>query len=423
MENQKENLNQNLNQNQISVIQEFIQIHLDPFIAISQEIGGEIAILCDFFKFGIESIIDLLEYAKKYQEPFSKNILEKVYQPISDVIMNVSNYKNSHRSSDYFDMVLALADATSIMGFVPFRSNIKEYAHNYLESSMYHANKIIRESKTSDPLAYKWGSAFITMAKELAALIGQHFDNGIQWNTLKDEEDFDFEYEKDIEDEKEDQESKREFHIANLFHMHESFQSSFREKSKNSIFELANEQFGTVTSSVTHKPKSEKEPVFKRIRKEWLVENFVNRSDGIILDDVNHKQNVCVFNCKNTVVLVQGMVSSVVVDHCEQCAVIFEKTLTGASVLNSYNIELRVKQKTPSITIENSNHIKTYLSDSTLTTEIISATSTELFLIVNEALEDDPDVIVEKEYRLPEVYKSFLNEDTLELETETVQLI
>jgi adenylyl cyclase-associated protein len=115
--------------------------------------------------------------------------------------------------------------------------------------------------------------------------------------------------------------------------------------------------------------------------RKWVVENQTDARE-LLIRDVNPKQTVYVYNCRNTVVQIQGKINSLCVDKCTRTSVVFTDIVAACEVVNSSHTELQVTGCVPTIAVDNCTGAQLYLSAASLGCSITTAKSTEVNVLV-----------------------------------------
>jgi len=115
--------------------------------------------------------------------------------------------------------------------------------------------------------------------------------------------------------------------------------------------------------------KGEPKTSLDKVRKKWLVENQT-KEQGVVTVDVDaaegHKYSVYIACCYEATIVVSNKCNSIVVDGCQKCQVVFESCIASFEVVNAKSMKVQCKGTVPSIAIDKTDGILTYLSAETL---------------------------------------------------------
>jgi len=130
----------------------------------------------------------------------------------------------------------------------------------------------------------------------------------------------------------------------------------------------------------------------------WIVEYQIG-NPNIVIADVELKQTVYIYRCKNSTVQVKGKVNSVSLDDCEKVGVVFENVLSGVETVNCRSIQLQTTGKVPTITMDKTHGGQIYLSKASLDVEIITSTSSELNVSIPQANDELTETAVPEQFK------------------------
>lgn len=140
--------------------------------------------------------------------------------------------------------------------------------------------------------------------------------------------------------------------------------------------------------------KGPKGPPIKELQREtnWMIENQEGESN-LVLGDVSVKQIVCIINCKQTTVRIEGKVKNINVDGCEKVTVVCQDVLSAVEFVNCDRTQFQTTGAVNSICIDKCDGINLYLSKASAGAEITTAKSMEMN--VNVPNPDDEDDMIE----------------------------
>lgn len=144
---------------------------------------------------------------------------------------------------------------------------------------------------------------------------------------------------------------------------------------------------------------TKKPPVFELQDKRWAIENQEGNKN-IEVVDTNIKQTVYAFKCNNCVIKVKNKLNSITLDSCKKTAIVFDDVVSSLEFINCQSVQGQVMGKVPTISIDKTDGCLIYLSKDSLDTEIVTAKSSEMNVLVPKA---DGDFT---EFALPEQFKT-----------------
>jgi len=150
-----------------------------------------------------------------------------------------------------------------------------------------------------------------------------------------------------------------------------------------------------------------KTPVFELQGKKWVVEHHTG-NQNIVIDNVEKKQVVYVYKCDSSLIQVKGKVNSIVIDGCKKTAIVFDDVVASMEIVNCQSVKCQVTGRVPTVSIDKTDGCQVFLSNESLDTEIVTAKSSEMNIVIPDG--DQGDI---KEFALPEQFKSKFNGKTM----------
>ena len=137
------------------------------------------------------------------------------------------------------------------------------------------------------------------------------------------------------------------------------------------------------------------EPKKTLLGKKWMIENQT-KDCGVVTVDLDaaegHKFTIYVVACYEATIVVNGKCNSVTVDACAKCQVVFDSCISSFEVVNSKSMKVQVRGTCPSVAIDKTDGILTYLSKDTLPiTSFLTSKSSDMQV----SFPDDNDDMVE----------------------------
>jgi len=144
----------------------------------------------------------------------------------------------------------------------------------------------------------------------------------------------------------------------------------------------------TATKSASGAP-GPKVPVVKPAKfslegKKWVVEYQMGRKD-LKIEEVELNQVVYMFGCKDSTIQIKGKLNSIVIDSCIKTAIVFDSLLASVEFVNCRDCQMQVMGTVPTITIDKVDGLQMFLNKESLKTEIVSAKSSALNVMVPNA--------------------------------------
>jgi adenylyl cyclase-associated protein len=156
-----------------------------------------------------------------------------------------------------------------------------------------------------------------------------------------------------------------------------------------------------------------KKPAVCELRgNKWCVEWQFNPASPVVVKTTGKNQTVYIYKCEGAVIIVEGKVNSIAVDGCKKTGIVFDELVATCEVMNCQSVKVQVKEKVPAIAVDKTAGILIYLPKTSLETEIVTATSSEMNVIIPNPSgkeEDDP-----VELPIPEQFKTVVKDGKLD---------
>jgi len=115
------------------------------------------------------------------------------------------------------------------------------------------------------------------------------------------------------------------------------------------------------------------------------------------------KQTVYIFKCDSSTIQIKGKVNAITMDSCKKSALVFDEAISSVDFINCQSVQAQVLVKVPTVSIDKTDGCMIYLSKDSLTTQIVTAKSSEMNVLI-------PDNSGEfKEFSIPEQYRTHWN--------------
>jgi adenylyl cyclase-associated protein len=283
-------------------------------------------------------------------------------------------------------------------------------------SAEFFANKLLMEYRSKDMRHVEWVNALKALMKDLTAYVKDHHATGPAWNAAgSDAKTF-------------KASSSSSSGAAPSAPPPPAAGSLTQEKKKPAsggtaaLFSELNKGAGVtsglkkVTGDMKAKNRTEQTGLVKAKAKKsmsagpkvgktdnlggkWIVEGHV-QNKNIIIEEPRSNQAILITGNVDSVVQIKGKVNTIVIDNCKKVGVIFQDVISTVESVNCKSIQLQPLGKCACIAIDKTDGCQIYLGKDSLDTEITTAKSSELNIVVPDGDEDM------KEHALPEQFVS-----------------
>lgn len=383
------------------------------YFSLSQKIGGDVQKHADMMKQAFTCQRQLLVTASGSQKP-SDAILTSLLAPVSKVIQQVQSFREQNRSSPLFNHLSAVSESVPAFGWVAMAPKPGPYVKEMQDAAMFYTNRVLKDYKDKDKTHVDWVKAYLSIWTELQAYIKQHHTTGLAWSksgpvatasgataassgggappppppgppppsadlekagsgdpgaTSRNALFASLNKGSDI--------TKGLKHVADDKKTHKNPDL----RSQSGLVQSGPKPFSAGRPTATATPARTLPPVLELEGKKWRVENHEG-AQGLVISDTELKQVVYAFKCNNSTLHVKGKINSIILDNCRKFGLVFDDVVGIVEVINCRDVKVQVLGKVPTISINKTDGCHVYLSQNSLSCEIVSAKSSEMNVLV-----------------------------------------
>ncbi|KAF4073964.1 hypothetical protein AMELA_G00249240 [Ameiurus melas] len=382
------------------------------YVTLSQKIGGDVLKHADMMKQAFTCQRQLLLTASCSQKP-SDAVLKSLLDPVSKVIQQVQSFREQNRSSPYFNHLSAVSESVPALGWVAMAPKPGPYVKEMQDAAMFYTNRVLKDYKDKDKTHVDWVKAYLLIWTELQAYIKQHHTTGLVWSKSgpvasasgvsaapscgaappppgppPPPADLDKSGGGDAGSvtrnalfaslNKGADITKGLKHVSDTQKTHKNPQL----RSQACPVQTGPKPFSAAPRpTATATPARTLPPVLELEGKKWKVENHEG-AQGLVISDTELKQVVYAFKCNNSTLQIKGKINSITVDNCKKLGLVFDDVVGIVEMINCKDVKVQVLGKVPTISINKTDGCHVYLSQGSLSCEIISAKSSEMNVLV-----------------------------------------
>eukprot|EP00117_Sycon_ciliatum_P047319 scpid66796/ scgid33803/ Adenylyl cyclase-associated protein 2 len=407
----------------VEAFDEIVSNKVARFLALSKEIGGDVATQAAMVEAAYKAVRAVLVTASKCKQP-AANVMQALLKPISEQIGAAQQFREKSRGSTFFNHLSAVSESIPALGWVSITPKPGPYVKEMSDAGQFYTNRVLKEYKEKDQKHVDWVKAYLGAMVDLVAYIKQHHTTGVTWNRQGGEAKADAvaaapapaalppapkltaATTSDGGDEKA---------RAGLFaalNQGGGVTSGLKKVSKDQMTHKNPELRGSsvvkakeTTASSTPKATTaavKKPPVFALQGNKWCVE-FQDNNREIVIEETSPRQVIYIYKCTNSTIQVKGKVNNITLDSCKKTAVVFEDVIASLDIINCQSVQAQVTGITPIVNIDKTDGCQVYLSEQCKNAPIITAKSSEMNVMVPKG---DGDYV---ECALPEQYQSKWN--------------
>ncbi|XP_050393449.1 adenylyl cyclase-associated protein 1 isoform X1 [Patella vulgata] len=413
---------------------EIINGPLANFIALSKKMDAGVQEMVNLVSQSFQKERDIIVTAAQSQKP-SMEVMVEIFKPLTTQVTAVQSYREANRSNRAIENHLAcLSESIGALGWVGVSPAPVPYIKEMQDSGIFYSNRILKEFKEKDPSQAEWVKAWNQTLVALQAYVKQHHTTGLTWNpkgrnasagsapppppppagvppppppgalppppplgvaapasNKPDTSALFSEINKGADI------SKGLKRVTDDMKTHKN--PALREGPAPYKPPVTRKPVSAPTPA---KPATVHPPVTKLEGKKWIVE-YHNDNRNILIDKTELKQTVYIYKCVNSTIQIKGKVNSVIMDSCKKCGVVFDDILSSLEFVNCQSVQGQVIGRVPTVSIDKTDGCQVYLSKNSLDSEIVSAKSSEMNILVPTP---DGDM---KEFALPEQFKTSWN--------------
>jgi len=416
-----------------------INQYINVFETLSGQLGApEVVTMAQKVKAAVNAQLDMLKVAASSKKP-SQDVLQKLVKPTNDLMTQISEFRDSNRSSKFFNHLSTVSEGIPALGWVVVSPTPGPYVADTRGASEFYSNRILKDYKGKEQVHVDWVAAYNNFLKELQAYIKQYHTTGLEWNAKGGDASS-----SNVSSSQSSGGPPPPPSAPAVYYGESTSTSSSSSGKKtvdnNALFAALNKGtdiskgLNKVTNDMkaknqkdkpaltpqhpkstsapkTTKQENTKPPKLVLEGSKWAIENQ-NGNKDIVISETEPKQTCYLYKCTNTVVQVKGKINAIVIDSCNKTAVVFESVVASVDIVNCNSVEVQVKGKVPAISIDKTSGCQVYLSKEALATEIYSSKSSEMNVSIPGA-NDDSDLV---EMPIPEQYRTLVKNGKLHTE-------
>lgn len=386
------------------------------FMDLSASIGGDVATQAAMVQKAFNAQLAFIVMASKSKQP-AQTDLPALLKETSDAIAEICAFQESNRRSKQSNHLSVISSSIPALGWVTISPKPCPFIKEMRDAGMFYLNRVIKEFKDTDKSQVEWARAFGATLQEMHDYVKSVHTTGLVWN-------------KSGADAKVPASAPAAAAPKKAAAPVQA--AAPGSDAKGGLFAALNKGGGVTSglkkvdrSQMTHKnpelragskveagavkakaapkkfggPVVAKDPVHRLVGKKWEVEHQKGNNELVI--EGNMKQTVYVYKCEHSTLVIKGKVNSITVDSCKKFAVVFDSAMAAFEMVNCQGIQVQVNGNVPTVSIDKTDGAQVYLSKESMGTQIVSAKSSEMNVLVPTGADGEFE-----EAPLPEQYRS-----------------
>lgn len=411
----------------VTAFDDIVNGSLAKYLACSAKIGGDVGEHAKLVKSAFAAERDFIVKATQCQKP-SDTQLTGFLQPVGNKIQEIQQFRESKRSSALFNHLSAISESIPALGWLAVSPAPGPYVKEMSDAGQFYTNRVLKDFKEKDPTHGDWVKSWLSTLTELQGYIKQHHTTGVQWNKQGSVASSKGSAPPPpgpppppVLDPVVSGGSKDDAKAALFAEISQGDKITGKLKKvsddmkthKNPALRTANTVPGGGPSAgggTSRKSPPAKPSKLALDGKKWAVEYFTGKKD-LMIQDTEMKQTVYVYRCTDCVITVKGKVNAITLDNCKKTALVFDEAISSVEFVNCQSVQAQVLHKVPTISIDKTDGCMVYLSKESLNSQIVSAKSSEMNILIPDASGDF------KEFAIPEQFRSYWNGKKMITET------
>lgn len=387
------------------------------YLAISEQIGGDVAEHARIVNQAFQAQLQYITLASQSKQPDSQAETIALLQPTSKQIGAIQEYREKHRTSQFFNHLSAISESIPALGWVTITPAPGPYIKEMNDAGQFYTNRVLKDWKEKDKRHVEWVKAWIQTLTELQAYVKQYHTTGLVWSgkgktsagapppppvgglppppPMGDFSALEI-----------DPSSDRSALFAQI-NQGENITKSLKKVTadmqthKNPTLRQGPAPFKAPASAGSPMKSGpiDKPPSFTREGKKWLIE-YQKGNHNLVVENAEMNNVVYLFRCSDSTITVKGKINSITLDSCKKTSVVFDTLVSSIEFINCQSVQMQVFGKVPTVSIDKTDGCQVYLSPDALDVEIVSSKSSEMNILVPQP---NGDYV---EYPVPEQYKT-----------------
>ncbi|KAH3745088.1 cyclase associated protein [Pelomyxa schiedti] len=274
----------------------------------------------------------------------------EIAKPLLLCIERIVGYRNRCRGVFELPCILSLCEAALCLNWI-FVETPVSFLEDMFPGTEYYTNRAIVQSRDKDPAMVEWANGFTSFLRELTDYVRLFHPTGVTWNP-----------EGDVITPAPEEPSEACTDERN---------STEHESASSRVYKF---------KAIDRTPSKPTIPRCEKKGRKWIVEN--QNATELRIFSTNQNENVSIFSCKDSNILVENKVHTVSIGKCTNCAVIVQQgVLSSVDIYDSSSIQLQIKKKAPSILVDRSSCVTLWLGE-----EAREAAPTEITTCVSSSV-------------------------------------
>lgn len=168
----------------VQAFNDIVQSQLATFLAISSQIGGEVAEQAKLVNSAFQAQQTYLNFAAQHAQPTADQ-QQLLLKPTSDKIQAIQMLREKNRASAYFNHLSAISESIPALGWVAVSPAPAPYIKEMNDAGQFYSNRVLKDWKEKDKKHVEWVRSWIELLTEMQKFVKQYHTTGLVWSGKK----------------------------------------------------------------------------------------------------------------------------------------------------------------------------------------------------------------------------------------------
>ncbi|XP_050502592.1 adenylyl cyclase-associated protein 1 [Diabrotica virgifera virgifera] len=392
---------------------------LAQYLQLSAQIGGDVAEHSNLVKNAFNAQYKFIELASQSSKP-APNDLNNFLVPTSDSIRQIQEFREKHRTSQYFNHLSAISESIPALGWVTVSPTPGPFVKEMNDAGQFYTNRVLKDWKEKDKKHFDWTKSWVQTLSDLQAFVKQYHTTGLVWSGKGAPPKaggppppppgcpppppvLDLASMGGAGDASQDRSALfAEINKGQDITKSLKKVTSDMQTHKNPTLRQGPAPFKPTTQQTSLssvKPAQvDKAPVFNQDGKKWMIE-YQKGNHNLLVENAEMNNVVYLYKCENSTVQIKGKINSITLDSCKKTSVVFDSLVSSMEFINCQSVQMQVLGKVPTISIDKTDGCQVYLSPQSLDVNIITSKSSEMNVLIPKGDGDYTEIPVPEQFR------------------------
>lgn len=359
----------------VSDFEQLLNTSLQNFINASEAMGGPLVLLAGKVKGAFLKNLELIQFGLRNTQPPMDSDRMKAY---ANGIREIVETRESPKDSDFSNHFATVREAILALGWINVKPAPTQYIKDAREAGEYYANRVLSSNK-GNQLHRNWVISWNQLLTDLQKYVAANFLTGFTWGCG---------------------ETRGAAFPPPPPPPPAAFLANIPTQSDGGRQALLNElnQGSSITQHLkpvkrdrngptphappvvqgktpTVKPEVTRPPKFLLEGRKWVVEYQKNKHDLHVEND-DMSQSLAMFKCEGVSLHVANKMNNVVIDTCKNSCIVLHGIISSVEIIRCNRLEVKLFGRVPLINMDNCDSVQIFVSGDSRTVEIITSQST-----------------------------------------------